>query len=256
MFAATVAACLLLIACGDDGGGTASGGGDETEAELKPIQEMSVTVDDTGATLDAESIEAAPVEVSVQNDSKGPYHLSFAKLNEGVTLEEVEKNIQSEKVLEMITVAGSVTDAAESGGSTSITMQFPEGEYIALDPEAQLAFAPFTVVAAEGEYETPEADHKIDLGEFYFEIPGSIPAGPATFAVTNSGEQSHEVSFGLVEGGSEEGEGFMLAPAPGGTAWAEFDLEAGDYQAVCFFPDMESGKPHIKLGMKAEFTVE
>lgn len=249
---ALIAGASLLAGCGSGTNNTPSDAG----AAPKPVQQLEVAVDKSGAQLSADSIEAAPVHVSVQNDSKGRYHLSFARLNEGVTPEEVEKKIDSEKVLELITVAGSATEHAKPGGTADITIEFPEGDYIALDPEAQLAFAPFSVTPATGEYETPESDYETELGDFFFKMPGEISSGPVTIAVTNTGEQSHEFALGLIKGGDEEGEAFMLAPAPGGTAWGEFDLEPGRYHAVCYFPDPKTGKPHIKLGMKTEFTVE
>ncbi|HYN37168.1 MAG TPA: hypothetical protein VEV82_09370, partial [Actinomycetota bacterium] len=62
---------------------------------------------------------------------------------------------------------------------------------------------------------------------------------------------------GVVEkGGEGEEAGFTFAPPPGGTLWTTFDLDPGTYKAQCFFPDPDSGKPHVKLGMIQEFTVE
>jgi len=251
---AVVGVCVVLAAsCADGSDGTP---GTDPVAQRRPIQELAVTVAKSGAQLSVDSIKAAPVTVSVTNNTKGPYHIAFARLNEGVSLDEVEKNIQSDKVLELITVAGSTVDAAKPGGTTEVTIQFPEGDYIALDPEAKIPFAPFSVTAASGEYEMPESEYEVEAGDFYFEMPKTIAAGPVTLAVTNAGEQSHEMSLGFVKGGSEEGEAFMLVPAPGGTAWAEFNLEPRKYQALCYFPDPKTGKPHIKLGMRATFTVK
>ncbi len=42
---------------------------------------------------------------------------------------------------------------------------------------------------------------------------------------------------------------------PGNTVWPVLDLEAGDYVTVCFIPDPETGKPHLMLGMYADFSV-
>jgi hypothetical protein len=42
---------------------------------------------------------------------------------------------------------------------------------------------------------------------------------------------------------------------PGATNWMEFDLESGDYLAICFIPDPESGMPHFLMGMAQPFTV-
>jgi plastocyanin len=241
---------LALSACG-------SGSEEPTEPQAKseqPIQELSVTVTDSGTEVSAPNIEAGPVSVTVQNETKKPYHPAFARLNDGVSIDEVKKKIQSEEVLNLITVAGSTVDAAKPGGQASVTVQFPEGEYIALDPESEIPFGPFQVTAADDPYEPVEADFDVEVGDFYFEVPDGITAGPATFAFTNAGEQSHEISFSR-EGDDEEDGWFVLAPSPGGSLWAEFDLKPGKYTAVCYFPDPKSGKPHVELGMKTTFTV-
>ena len=47
-----------------------------------------------------------------------------------------------------------------------------------------------------------------------------------------------------------------LAPmSPEGMNYAVLDLQAGDYIAVCFVPDAETGAPHFAMGMIAGFTV-
>lgn len=242
---------VALSACG-------SGSDDPVEPQAKeaqPVQDLSVTVTDAGTQVSSPSVEAGPVSVTVQNETKKPYHLAFARLNDGVSIDEVQEKIQSENVLELITVAGSTVEAAKPGGQASVTVQFPEGDYIALDPEADIPFGPFQVTAATEPYESVDADFDVEVGEFYFKVPDGITAGPATFAITNAGEQSHEISFSREGDDEEEGE-FVLAPAPGGSLWAEFDLKPGKYTAACFFPDPASGKPHVKLGMKTTFTVK
>lgn len=48
----------------------------------------------------------------------------------------------------------------------------------------------------------------------------------------------------------------VVAPAPGGKMWTTVTLEPGDYTLVCFLPDPTTGKTHVKLGMKQDFSVE
>ena len=45
------------------------------------------------------------------------------------------------------------------------------------------------------------------------------------------------------------------AMSPGATNWLMLDLEAGDYLALCFVPDINSGMPHFAMGMAQPFTV-
>lgn len=48
-----------------------------------------------------------------------------------------------------------------------------------------------------------------------------------------------------------------VAPmSPGGyTNYLELDVESGNYIAICFVPDMDTGMPHYMMGMIAGFTV-
>jgi hypothetical protein len=43
--------------------------------------------------------------------------------------------------------------------------------------------------------------------------------------------------------------------SPGTSLWYTADLDAGDYFAICFVPDSESGAPHFVLGMISPFTI-
>jgi hypothetical protein len=42
----------------------------------------------------------------------------------------------------------------------------------------------------------------------------------------------------------------------GQSLYLALDLAAGTYGAVCFFPDEQTGAPHIAMGMAQVFTVE
>lgn len=97
---------------------------------------------------------------------------------------------------------------------------------------------------------------EVEAGDFYFEISDPT-SGEATVEITDVGEQGHEVGIGrdAVKGDGEEVT-TIFAPAPGGTMWATVTLEPGDYTLLCFLPDPKTGKPHVKLGMKKNFTVK
>ncbi len=135
---------------------------------------------------------------------------------------------------------------------------------------------------ATPEAEVPIVDGTVRLFDFNFEFPDTIAAGRQIWAVTNTGEQPHELLLArspqpvtteqvmeLMAGESEEatptGGGSSFAdfePAggmgwlsPGLTAWTEVDLEPGTYVALCFVFDPETGLPHVAHGMVAVFTV-
>jgi hypothetical protein len=141
----------------------------------------------------------------------------------------------------------------------------------------------------------PTADVSVDLADFKFvNLPDNVKAGKQTWAVTNKGAQLHELAlFKLGEGitidqligmvsateatpmpgmaastpaavppqaspaGAPpvvENDGFAPV-SPGYGGWLLLDLEAGNYAALCFVPDIKTGKPHFMLGMQQAFTV-
>ncbi len=44
--------------------------------------------------------------------------------------------------------------------------------------------------------------------------------------------------------------------ANGYSAFVNLDLTPGQYIALCFIPDPETGQPHVALGMLSSFTVD
>jgi hypothetical protein len=141
----------------------------------------------------------------------------------------------------------------------------------------------------------PTADATVTLTEFHFMgIPETSAAGPQIWEVTNTGAQLHEMGIAKLAPGVtfEMVQAMLMAPpatpsadmatpetemsgmaspaaagppftsiggaapmAPGTSLWYTADLEAGDYFAICFVPDSESGAPHFVLGMISPFTV-
>jgi hypothetical protein len=87
-----------------------------------------------------------------------------------------------------------------------------------------------------------------------------IGAGGAAASPMAEGEMEHDdaaaeaspsaagVPFNAVAG--------MAPMSSGMSGWMQFDLSPGEYFAICFVPDIESGAPHFMLGMVTFFTVE
>ena len=170
-------------------------------------------------------------------------------------------------------------------GQTSLALvDLRPGRYIVLGDTVQ----PFEVVgneatpAATPEAEGPIVDGTVRLFDFNFEFPETVAAGRQVWAVTNSGEQPHELLLArspqpvtaeqvieLMAGESEEATPTGGGPSfgdfepvggigwlsPGVTAWTEVDLKPGTYVALCFVFDPETGMPHVAMGMVGVFTV-
>lgn len=134
---------------------------------------------------------------------------------------------------------------------------------------------------APEEEETPveeeaAGDTTVTATEFSFDIPATLPAGPASFTLENAGEQAHHLILAkLTDDAPPIDELIKLRNAekfleeditgnkpplakPGETAEGtiETELAAGTYAYVCFMPDKETKKPHAFLGMYGTFDVE
>jgi hypothetical protein len=131
------------------------------------------------------------------------------------------------------------------------------------------------------------ADEMVEAIDFDFTIPDTVAAGPQIWQVTNTGSQPHHMilerlpgpvteeqidelisfEFGMAPAGATPSPnlpntddflpaGGMGVISSGQTAWIELNLEPGNYIAVCFIPDQETGMPHLAMGMYELFTVE
>ncbi len=136
---------------------------------------------------------------------------------------------------------------------------------------------------ATPEAEVPIVDGTVRLFDFNFEFPETVGAGSQLWAVTNTGEQPHELLLArspepvtteqvleLMASESEEATptgggpsfgdfepvGGMGWLSPGTTAWTEVTLEPGTYVALCFVFDPATGLPHAAMGMVAVFSVD
>ncbi|MDP9370663.1 MAG: hypothetical protein M3Q03_20750 [Chloroflexota bacterium] len=158
------------------------------------------------------------------------------------------------------------------------------GDWVVL---AQEDMAPAVITVTEGGA-TPgttgqiTADATVELDDFQILLPQEIQAGPQIWEVTNVGDQPHELFITktpelltveqaeqLVQLDPESGEIPAGLPDPttfedvGGvapisqdvTVYSEINLEPGNYVAVCFMPDQETGMPHALKGMFVIFQV-
>jgi len=86
---------------------------------------------------------------------------------------------------------------------------------------------------------------KVTLSEYKIEMPASLPPGPTTFNVTNTGSKKHNLE---IKGqGTDEKLDSDLKQGETGTM--QIDLKPGAYQALCPVGN------HDHKGMKFEFTV-
>lgn len=227
-------------------------------------------------------------DIALRNDGAEVHHLQFARLNDDVTPEEFFQVLaaEGEGALRLGTLTGGV-GMIPPGESANVLVDFSQpGTYVLLcfitneEGVPHLALGMTDVlqvseqVAGEPGESEPVADIEVRMSDFAFSMPISVPAGEMTWRVVNDGPQPHEMALirlndgvtfeqfmtALTEGGEA---GMPGTPIGGAQALSEnlasyltYDLAPGNYAAVCFVPDPETGLPHLALGMVAGFTVE
>ena len=159
------------------------------------------------------------------------------------------------------TLAATIAEIAESGDPSAL-----------FGPEGSASLATIGKAVHEGcELEAVDIE-AIDYA--YEGVPAELPAGPTSFALTNTGIEEHEmVLFKRAEGATETLDEVLELPeeelfstvqftgvtfgGPDTTNYVALDLEPGTYFLVCFIPQGgdEEGPPHFMAGMKETIEV-
>lgn len=283
---------LMVLAAGCAGDEPAGDAGDDTTVDTtEDADSTEVAAEPQTIEIDAKdfsfdmpaSISAGLVRLHLTNSGEQPHHAQLARLNEGVTVEDLQQAFQEEgeAALRMVTFTGGPS-TVDPGGEEDSLVELAEGSYVMLcfvaDPAdgvphfAKGMMEPFEVTAAEGEAEAPEVAGEIMLDDFEIVLPEEF-GGSGVYRVVNKGEQPHEVSLLKLQEGKTgaDVEAFFTQPAgpppfesaggfqaisPGEEGFLPLDLGPGQYLALCHVPDPESGESHAALGMVAEFSVE
>lgn len=232
------------------------------------------------------NIRSGWTRVILTNTGTEPHHVQFLRLNDGVTAEQFEEALKQGEgpALAMTKQVGGV-GAVHPGGTASAVLNLTAGEYVILcfipSPSDGVAhhakgmIRRMTVADADGHGIEPAADLTVNLQDFAFDMPDSLPAGKVTIKVTNDGPEPHEFNILKLEEGKtaadvmaflsgEAGGPPPFAPVGGAngieaglTEYAELDLPPGNYVAICNIPSPKAeGHPHFTLGMIKEFIVK
>ena len=119
----------------------------------------------------------------------------------------------------------------------------------------------------------PEADARLTLTDYGFDLTPALKAGWRTIRVENSGPQPHEVVFGRLAPGKtiadvwswlEHRDGLPPGEPYGGTValqagqvnFVTAEFSHGEYVLLCFVPDSGDGRPHVAHGMVRRIRVE
>jgi uncharacterized cupredoxin-like copper-binding protein len=231
-----------------------------------------------------DKLETGYVTLSFTNTGKELHHLQLVRLNDGVTLEQLQAAMQQGEaaMMPLIDLVGGV-GLVVPGGSATVTVNLEKpGTYLELCfvPDANGAphlalgmVKPIEVIASSVAAEAPKADLVVDMHDFVFTIPGELNAGTQTWEVINHGEQPHEMMLGRIPEGTTLDDVMVylskgaLGPdmplellggaqglSTGHSSFVTFDITPGEYVIICFIPDPKTGMPHLALGMISHFT--
>jgi uncharacterized cupredoxin-like copper-binding protein len=275
MLLALSAVVLAVVACGGKGAA---------------IPTVSIGAADYSFTL-PDSIPGGLTQLQFTNTGKEAHHAQFARLNDGVTLQQFQAALKQgpPAIFPLITFQGGPAPLV-SGGKAEAVVDLPAGQYVLLcfipspDGVPHLAkgmVKPLTVTAAPAKQPAkPTVKGTVDLADFAFgALPGNIAAGKTNLAVVNKGKEPHEMLVLRLKGvpaaqliqalsappGSApppgpppfEWAGGYQAIMAGASGWAILDLTPGEYTLVCFVPSLANqGKPHFALGMFRPFSVK
>jgi uncharacterized cupredoxin-like copper-binding protein len=242
-------------------------------------QVVTVTAVDYGFEAPA-SISAGTVTLNLVNRGKELHHLWLAKLEDGHTVEDLQKLPPGKPPAWFKNIGG--PNAPAPGGAAQATVTLEPGNYVLLCfiPSAdgmphfmKGMMKPLTVTGTTVSSVEPKADVTMRLVDYGFDIKGALTAGKHVIRVENAAEQPHEVFVAKLAPGKSAMDLVQWAEKPlgqppglpiGGATGVEkgrhlllsVNLEPGKYALVCFVPDANDGKPHVAHGMVREITVD
>lgn len=232
-------------------------------------------------------VEAGLVSLTLVNVGGEPHQANLARIRDGFSYAQVLEAAHKGEaaMMPMLEWVGG-PNTVKPGGRQEVIVSLQPGEYVVIcmipSHDGVPHFAKgmidhFTVVPAAGASMTPrepKADLEVEMLDFSFRLPATLPAGEQVWRVVNRGAQPHEVSLVKLAPGKSfddlkaffqhhppagpppfEDAGGIGAIAPGGSGWVKLNLQPGNYVALCFVPDPRQGVPHLAMGMMAPFTV-
>lgn len=258
------------------------------------IPEVTIEVNDTAFTIPTD-FPGGIVRVTVKNSGSKDLDISFARVREGSSIDEImklNKDTMSNLVplSQMLGFMISYSPLA-AGASQQAIIDFKTGQFIAdatahvdgaPEANAQHFYSVFTAKKLVGTVE-PQTDVKVEMNDFAYTMPDEVKAGKQVWEYHNIGKQWHMQFFVKpAEGATMDEvlaaltvEGKPAGPPPfeimfaggippiseGERTWVEFTLEPGAYLVGCPLPDMATmltgGQPksHLAQGMHRLLTV-
>lgn len=227
-------------------------------------------------------IPAGVVRVRLVNNGKEMHHAQLMRLKGGKTIDDFAAAMASGAPLDFVSWVGGPSMAAP-GMAASATLSLRPGTYYWLcfvaspangTPHLEQGMIRPMVVEEGPSGELPEASNLLILSDYDFKFAQPLTPGRHTIRVRNHAAQPHEIVLVKLMPGKtlddlmawvEAGEqgpppavpvGGMQAVDQGVVANFDLELEAGEYGALCFVPDVKDGRPHLAHGMIKQFRID
>lgn len=225
------------------------------------------------------------VTVNFQNVGQQAHHAQFARLNDGVTPQQIQDALKKseQEALALVSLVGGPS-VIDPNGNASVTMNLAPGQYMILcflpdtDGVPHLAKGMVSMMTVKGSGAStaaePKADVTVNAADFHYSMPAQVKAGKQVWKFINDGPQPHEIVIMKLEDGKTPEDVFAFFAKPDGKppfmdlggmqgltkgaapAFINFDLQPGNYIALCNIPDPATGKSHAELGMVMPFAVQ
>ena len=221
--------------------------------------------------------------IRLHNAGTQPPQAAIVRLHDGVTYDQFQAALRQGEgpALALIDFEGGV-NTIDPGTTAPAYSKLTAGNYAVLcfvqgaDHVPHLAkgmVMPFEVSGPNHKARTPETQGSVGLHNYGFTLPSEF--GHGTYAVTNTGDEPHELALLKVAPGKTTDDvmnflmartpsgpppfadaGGVAAVSPGVTAYGNINLQSGSYVAVCFVPDDQAPRlPHFMKGRFQPFTV-
>jgi hypothetical protein len=217
------------------------------------------------------------------NTGREPHQAGLIRADSGKTIADLQAAMSAPGASPAWAVFVGGANLVVPGDTSNATQLLTAGRYVLIcfipSPDGKPHFAkgmlrPLIVTGpAPSGVAEPEADNRIVLNDYGFQLARPVTAGPHGFRVENAGPQLHEVMVLMLAPGKSSADllawerGGMKGPpparpiggivglTPGQHASFTLTLGPGQYLLGCFVPDAKDGKAHLAHGMLQAFTV-
>jgi hypothetical protein len=228
-------------------------------------------------------IPAGLTRIRLFNEGSESHHAQLARLEDGRTIGELRDSLTAGADLpSWVTFVGGPNEPAP-GASSEVIVFLTPGSYAVLcfissaDGVSHLAKGMIRSLrvtpAPAASQPEPQADARLTLDDYGFELTPGLKAGRRTIRVENSGPQPHEAILARLAPGKTVADVLSWlkhreGPPPGETYGGTVALQAGqvnfvtaefprgEYVLLCFVPDSGDGRPHLAHGMVRQISVQ